>query len=97
MSLPRSGAKQAEDHLDGSDHDKVKDPDAHADGQGAKEHGTGVLRDGLPVGPDDLLQFAFHFAEPLSAALSLLDFFMYFFSLSFTLYSQFNIFISETQ
>ena len=74
MSLPQSG-EQAEDHLNGSDHDKVKDPDAHADGQGAKEHGARVLCDGFPVRPDNLLQFAFHFAEPLPAASLLLDFF----------------------
>ena len=74
MFLPQSG-EQAEDHLDSGDHDKVKDPDAHADGQGAQQHGAGVFHHGLPVRPDDLLQFAFHFAEPLTAASFLLDFF----------------------
>ena len=74
MFLPQSG-EQAEDHLDSGDHNKVKDPDARADEQGAQQHGTGVLDHGLLIGPGDFFQFAFYFAEPLTAASFLLDFF----------------------
>ena len=58
-----------QDHLDQRIGHAIKDPNARADEQGAQQHGAGVLEHGLFAGPSDLLQFAFHLAEPCPTGL----------------------------
>ena len=60
------------------------DADAGADDQGAQQNRAGVGDHSLTVRPNDLLQFAFHLAEPCSAVSLLLDFFCHTFTRPFS-------------